>query len=144
MVMIGHAGGNGSHAIGSPLFLSPSESTDGMEDRVVRDSQVDKNQEAVLHENKGKVANEVGARSEADMLESNIMFRDDRDFALREGRDVDSFFEEEQILSGEIEDANGGHFLGSSGANGRRLQAWSPGEVGFSDAAYGHSHFLLF
>lgn len=51
------------------------------------------------------------------------MFRDDRDFALREGRDVDSF------LSAEIEDSNGGHFVGSSGANGRRLQSWSPGEV---------------
>jgi len=107
---------------------------------------VDQNQEdskAVLHENEGIVANEVGARSEADMLESNIMFRDDRDFALREGRDVDSFFEEEQILSAEIEDSNGGDFFGPSGANGRRLQSWSPGEVGFSEAAYGHCHFPL-
>lgn len=109
----------------------------------MHDSQVDQNQEADLHENKGEVVNVVGARSEADMLESNIMFRDDRDFALREGRDVDSFFEEEQIISAEIEDSNGGHFLGSSGANGRRLQSWSPGEVGFSEAAYGRSHFPL-
>ena len=94
---------------------------------------MDQNQETVLQENKGKVANEVRERSEADILESNIMFRDDRDFALREGRDVDSFFEEEQILPAVPEDSNGGHYLGSSGANGRRLQSWSPGEVGLSE-----------
>jgi hypothetical protein len=85
-----------------------------------------------LHGNKGKVANEVGVSSEADKLESNIMFRDDRHFALREGRDVDSFFEN-QILPAEPEASNGGHCLGSSGANGRRLQSWSPGEVGISE-----------
>ncbi|KAG0568910.1 hypothetical protein KC19_6G051200 [Ceratodon purpureus] len=121
-------GGNGSHSIGSPLFHSPSESPDSFEDRLGHNSQMDQNQEVVLNENKGKAANEVAVRSEADKLESNIMFRDDRDFALREGRDVDSFFEEDQILPAEPEDSNGGHYLGSSGANGRRLQSWSPGE----------------
>nr|PNR59495.1 hypothetical protein PHYPA_002286 [Physcomitrium patens] len=80
----------------------------------------------VLHENEG---NRVGARSEADKLESSIMSRDNHDYVLREGRDVDSFFEEVRIRSAELEDLNGlDYYLSSGGANGRRLQSWSPGE----------------
>lgn len=121
------AGGNGSNTIDSPLFHSPCEFPDAFEDRLGHNSPEKHDQEPVLYENKVKITNE---RSEADKIESNIMFRDDRDFALREGRDVDSFFEEDQILPAEPEYSNGGHYLGSSGANGRRLQSWSPGEVG--------------
>lgn len=85
-----------------------------------------------MHENEG---NRVGARSEADKLESSIMSRDNHDYVLREGRDVDSFFEEVRIRSAELEDLNGlDYYLSSGGANGRRLQSWSPGEVDFSKA----------
>ena len=76
---------------------------------------------------------EVKIRSEADKLESNIMFKDDRDHALREGREVEnSSWQEGQTsppfaqveISGEEN-----YHLGVSGANGRRLQYWSSEEV---------------
>lgn len=77
----------------------------------------------------------IGAMSETDKLETSIMFRDNHDYALREGRDVDSFYGEERMPAADLEESNGSsHFLGSSGANGRRLESWSPGEVSLSEA----------
>lgn len=77
---------------------------------------------------------EVEIRSEADKLESNIMFKDDRDHALREGREVENFssWQEGQTSPPFAQLETSGeenHHLGVSGANGRRLQYWSSEEV---------------
>ncbi|XP_024396536.1 uncharacterized protein [Physcomitrium patens] len=117
-------GGNGSHTTGSPVFHSPSESTNEFDNRADPGLQEsDHKPETNMNEKK------IGAMSETDKLETSIMFRDNHDYALREGRDVDSFYGEERMPAADLEESNGSsHFLGSSGANGRRLESWSPGE----------------
>lgn len=70
----------------------------------------------VLYENEG---NRVGVRLEVDKLELSIMLRDNYDYVLREGRDVDSFFEEVRIWFVEFEDFNGlDYYLSFGGVNG--------------------------
>lgn len=74
----------------------------------------------------------IGVMLEIDKLEMSIMFRDNYDYVLREGRDVDSFYGEERMLVVDLEEFNGlSYFLGFSGVNGWCLELWSFGEVSF-------------
>jgi hypothetical protein len=111
-------------AVGSPLFHSPPESTDGLGSLSDRD--LPPQEETFFH--KKNVGKEIEVRTEADKLESNIMFKDDRNHALREGRDLDSYFSRGKSHSIAQEDYDEEEAdLGPSGSNHRRY--WSPGEV---------------
>lgn len=126
---------NGTLGGYSPIFHSPLETSEGFSNGNDHDHGSEVSQKTGLYNDERQIGREGGKALESDKIAANIMFKDDRDHALREGREVESVFRQGRTHSFGHEDFERDDHLGASdeegysGTNGRRLQYWSPGEV---------------
>jgi hypothetical protein len=95
--------------------------------------------EIILLEDEIGKGGEEDTRPESSDLGSSVIRKGDEEHFLMEGRGAGSFSRHRQILSSVRENLEGQADLDVSepeaydydGTNGRRMQYWSPGEVGY-------------